>query len=37
MNCPNSIIVYKRKNRSYRDLPLRLSDCDVLHRKEKIR
>lgn len=35
MNCPNSIIVYKRKNRSYRDLPLRLSDCDVLHRKEK--
>lgn len=35
MNCPNSIIVYKRKTHSYRDLPLRLSDCDVLHRKEK--
>ena len=35
MNCPNSIMVYKRKTRSYRDLPLRLSDCDVLHRKEK--
>lgn len=35
MNCPNSIIVYKRKGRSYRELPLRLSDCDVLHRKEK--
>lgn len=35
MNCPNSILVYKRKNRSYRDLPMRLSDCDVLHRKEK--
>lgn len=35
MNCPNSIIVYKRKKHSYRDLPLRLSDCDVLHRKEK--
>ncbi|MBE6827109.1 MAG: threonine--tRNA ligase [Ruminococcaceae bacterium] len=35
MNCPNSIVVYKRKTRSYRDLPLRLSDCDVLHRKEK--
>lgn len=35
MNCPNSIIVYKRKPRSYRDLPLRFSDCDVLHRKEK--
>lgn len=35
MNCPNSIVVYKRKVRSYRDLPLRYSDCDVLHRKEK--
>lgn len=35
MNCPNSILVYKRTNRSYRELPLRLSDCDVLHRKEK--
>lgn len=35
MNCPNSILVYKRKTRSYRELPLRLSDCDVLHRKEK--
>ncbi len=35
MNCPNSILVYKRKNRSYRELPLRLSDCDVLHRNEK--
>lgn len=35
MNCPNSILVYKRKKRSYRELPLRLSDCDVLHRKEK--
>lgn len=35
MNCPNSILVYKRKNRSYRELPMRLSDCDVLHRKEK--
>ncbi|WP_081841796.1 threonine--tRNA ligase [Lachnoclostridium phytofermentans] len=35
MNCPNSIVVYKRRNRSYKELPLRLSDCDVLHRKEK--
>ena len=35
MNCPNSILVYRRKSRSYKDLPLRLSDCDVLHRKEK--
>ena len=35
MNCPNSIVVYKRKTHSYRDLPLRLSDCDVLQRKKK--
>lgn len=34
MNCPNAMIVYGRKTRSYRDLPLRFSDCDVLHRKE---
>lgn len=34
MNCPNAMVVYKRKVRSYRDLPLRYSDCDVLHRKE---
>lgn len=35
MNCPNAIMVYKRKVRSYKELPLRYSDCDVLHRKEK--
>ena len=35
MNCPNAMIVYKSKKRSYRDLPLRLSDSDVLHRYEK--
>ncbi len=34
MNCPNAMVVYKRKVHSYRDLPLRYSDCDVLHRKE---
>lgn len=34
MNCPNGMIVFGRKTRSYRDLPLRLSDCDVLHRHE---
>lgn len=34
MNCPNGMIVYKRKKRSYRDLPLRLSDADVIHRHE---
>ncbi len=34
MNCPNAIIIYKSKLRSYRDLPLRFNDCDVLHRNE---
>ena len=34
MNCPNSIMVYKHKVRSYRELPLRFCDCDRLHRKE---
>lgn len=34
MNCPNAMLVYQRKTRSYRDLPLRYSDCDVLHRNE---
>lgn len=35
MNCPNAMIVYNLKKRSYRDLPLRLSDCDILHRNER--
>lgn len=34
MNCPNAMIVYKHKTRSYRDLPLRFSDTDPLHRFE---
>lgn len=34
MNCPNAMLVYKTKMRSYRDLPLRLSDTDSLHRNE---
>lgn len=34
MNCPNAMLVYQRKVRSYRNLPLRFSDCDVLHRNE---
>ena len=34
MNCPNSIMVYKQKVRSYRDFPLRLASLDKLHRKE---
>ncbi|MDQ3662942.1 MAG: threonine--tRNA ligase [Actinomycetota bacterium] len=35
MNCPNAMIVYNLKSRSYRDLPLRLSDADILHRYER--
>jgi len=35
MNCPNAIKIYDSKLRSYRDLPLRFSDVDVLHRNEK--
>lgn len=34
MNCPNAMIVFGSKTRSYKDLPLRLSDTDVLHRFE---
>lgn len=34
MNCPNAMVVYNMKVRSYRELPLRLADCDMLHRKE---
>jgi len=35
MNCPNAMIVYKHKSRSYKDLPLKISDTDTLHRLEK--
>ena len=35
MNCPNAIMVYKRDLHSYKDLPLRYSETDVIHRKEK--
>ena len=35
MNCPNAIMVYKRALHSYKDLPLRYSETDVIHRKEK--
>jgi threonyl-tRNA synthetase len=34
MNCPNAMVVYGSQLRSYRDLPLRLSDTDTLHRNE---
>ncbi|MCL2621229.1 MAG: threonine--tRNA ligase [Defluviitaleaceae bacterium] len=34
MNCPNAMIAFGRKNRSYRDLPLRFYETSYLHRKE---
>ncbi|MCR5692278.1 MAG: threonine--tRNA ligase [Eubacterium sp.] len=35
MNCPNAMMAYKRTKHSYKELPLRYSEYDVLHRKEK--
>src|SRR5918993_4522317 len=35
MNCPESSFIYKSRVRSYRDLPLRLSEYGVLHRSER--
>jgi threonyl-tRNA synthetase len=35
MNCPNAMVAFNFRTRSYRELPLRLSDCDILHRNER--
>ncbi|MDD6155394.1 MAG: threonine--tRNA ligase [Eubacteriales bacterium] len=35
MNCPNAIKVFMNKGRSYRDLPFRINQVDVIHRREK--
>jgi threonyl-tRNA synthetase len=35
MNCPNAMVVFASRTRSYRDLPLRLADTDILHRFER--
>ena len=35
MNCPNAITVYKREGHSYKELPIRYSETDPIHRKEK--
>jgi len=35
MNCPNAMMTYKRTIHSYKELPIRYSEMDVLHRKEK--
>ncbi|AZT90976.1 threonine--tRNA ligase [Caldicellulosiruptor changbaiensis] len=34
MNCPGSILVYKRKSHSYRELPERLCELGLVHRHE---
>lgn len=34
MNCPETLLLYKTSRYSYRDLPLKLSDMDPLHRNE---
>ena len=35
MNCPGHIMVYKSKQRSYRDLPLRLFELGTVYRREE--
>lgn len=35
MNCPESTILYRFRPRSYRELPMRLSEIGRLHRREK--
>lgn len=35
MNCPEATIVYRFRNRSYKELPLRFSEIGRLHRREK--
>lgn len=34
MNCPGGILLYKTKQRSYRDLPLRIAELGLVHRHE---
>ncbi|EGF83910.1 hypothetical protein BATDEDRAFT_18299 [Batrachochytrium dendrobatidis JAM81] len=34
MNCPGHCLIFKNRDRSYRELPLRLADFGVLHRNE---
>lgn len=35
MNCPGHMLIFGSKRRSYRELPLRLSEHSVLHRNER--
>jgi threonyl-tRNA synthetase len=34
MNCPGSVLLYKRRLQSYRDLPLRYCELGLVHRHE---
>jgi len=34
MNCPGHCLIFGSKNRSYRELPIRMADFGVLHRNE---
>ncbi len=34
MNCPGSMIVYKNKSHSYRELPIRIGELGLVHRHE---
>ncbi|MGM0471440.1 MAG: threonine--tRNA ligase [Bacillota bacterium] len=35
MNCPGSILIYKDKLHSYRDLPIRMAELGLVHRHER--
>ncbi|MBQ3974918.1 MAG: threonine--tRNA ligase [Lachnospiraceae bacterium] len=35
MNCPNAMNTYKRTTHSYKELPIRYNELDMVHRKEK--
>jgi threonyl-tRNA synthetase len=35
MNCPSTILIYKSRKRSYKELPMRLSIFDKLYRSER--
>lgn len=34
MNCPGHCLLFGHRERSYRELPMRIADCGVLHRNE---
>ena len=36
MNCPFHVLIYKSRTRSYRDLPMRLSELGTIYRHERI-